>query len=79
MSIYDQDPDTGLPREPVRMDPLPPEPQPLQKWTTEELQRDFEVLGFLAPYVGVIRKSDRAEGTLEFTHSPRVYFGWRPA
>ena len=50
-----------------------------ETWTTEELQRDFSVEGFAAPYVIVRRKSDGAKGTLEFTHSPRVYFDFRPA
>jgi hypothetical protein len=44
-------------------------------WTTDELPRDFEVIGFAAPFV-VRRRSDGQVGTLEFTHSPRVYFGW---
>jgi hypothetical protein len=48
-----------------------------QKWDTEELQRDFEVTGFLAPFVVVRRRSDGAVGSLQFTHSPRVYFGWK--
>jgi hypothetical protein len=48
-----------------------------QTWTTEELQRDFEVHGFSAPYVVVTRKSDWVKGSLEFTHSPRVYFNFR--
>jgi hypothetical protein len=47
-------------------------------WTTEELQRDYEVVGFAAPFVVVRRKADGVKGTLEFTHSPRVYFGFRP-
>lgn len=50
-----------------------------QTWDTQQLQRDFKVIGFMAPYVMVIRKSDHAKGTLEFTHSPRVYFGWSEA
>ena len=48
-----------------------------QKWNTEELQRDFSVQGFMAPFVVVKRKSDGKTGSLEFTHSPRVYFNWR--
>ena len=48
-----------------------------QTWTTGELQRDFEVTGFMAPFVVVRRRSDGAVGSLEFTHSPRVYFGWK--
>lgn len=49
-----------------------------QQWTTEEMTRDFEVLGFAAPFVAVRRRSDGQKGFLEFTHSPRVYFGWNP-
>lgn len=47
-----------------------------QTWDTEQLRADFEVVGFAAPFVVVKRRSDGAKGTLEFTHSPRVYFGW---
>lgn len=47
-------------------------------WDTTELQQDFEVQGFSAPFVVVKRKSDGQLGTLEFTHSPRVYFDFRP-
>ncbi len=49
---------------------------PDRTWNTEQLRDDFEVLGFMAPFVTVRRKSDGALGSLEFTHSPRVYFGW---
>jgi hypothetical protein len=45
-------------------------------WTTEQLREQFEVLGFQAPFVAVRRKSDGAKGSLEFTHSPRVYFNF---
>jgi len=48
-----------------------------QTWDTQELQCDFEVLGFAAPFVVVRRRSDGVAGSLEFTHHPRVYFGWR--
>lgn len=47
-------------------------------WTTGELTRDFDVIGFAAPFVVVRRKSDGRKGSLEFTHSPRVYFGFTP-
>ena len=50
-----------------------------QVWNTEELARDFEVLGFSAPLVVVRRKSDGAEGSLFFQHSPRFYFDFEPA
>lgn len=48
-----------------------------KEWTTEELQRDFEVIGFLAPYVVVRRRSDGKQGSLAFTHHPRRYFNWQ--
>ena len=48
-----------------------------QTWTTAEMQEDFDVLSFSAPFVVVVRKSDSATGTLEFTHSPRRYFNWQ--
>lgn len=47
-----------------------------QVWNTQELSRDFEVLGFLAPYVVVRRKSDGVKGSLEFRHQPRFYYGF---
>lgn len=47
-----------------------------QTWTTEQLKEDFEVLGFQAPHVVVKRRSDGQMGSLEFTHQPRLYFGW---
>lgn len=46
-------------------------------WDTDALRRDFEVLGFAAPFVVVRRRADGVKGSLEFTHNPRVYFGWR--
>ena len=48
-----------------------------QTWTTEQLQQDFDVIGFMAPYVVVRRKSDQQTGSLMFRHYPRVYFGWK--
>jgi hypothetical protein len=49
-----------------------------RRWTTDELRAEFEVIGYAAPFVVVQRRSDGQRGSLEFTHSPRVYFGWRP-
>ena len=46
-------------------------------WDTTELQQDFAVTGFLAPYVAVRRKSDGVKGTLQFQHDPRFYFGFK--
>lgn len=48
-----------------------------QVWTTEEMGRDFDVTGFMAPFVVVTRRSDGAVGSLEFQHSPRFYFNWQ--
>jgi len=50
-----------------------------QTWDTTQLQADFAVLGFAAPYVVVRRKSDGQEGMLEFAHSPRIYWGFDPS
>ena len=55
---------------------LPDEGIPEPHWTTEQLRDEFEVLGFLAPYVVARRKSDGKVGSLEFRHSPRVYFNF---
>jgi hypothetical protein len=52
--------------------PRPDEPT----WTTDELRRDFNVMAFQAPYVVVRRKSDGKRGTLQFSHQPRIYWGW---
>ena len=47
-----------------------------QVWDTDQLRQDFEVVGFLAPLVVVRRKADGAKGSLEFQHSPRLYWGF---
>jgi hypothetical protein len=49
-----------------------------QVWNTDELRRDFEVIGFMAPLVVVRRKADGQKGSLEFQHNPRLYFNWQP-
>jgi hypothetical protein len=50
-----------------------------RKWTTAELAAEFDVIGFAAPYAVVCRRSDGVTGSVEFTHDPRVYFGFEPA
>lgn len=50
-----------------------------QVWDTDELQRDFIVHGFAAPYIHVTRKSDNKEGSMMFQHMPRYYFGFEEA
>lgn len=47
-----------------------------QVWDTAQLSVDFEVLGFMAPYIVVRRKSDGRKGSLEFQHLPRFYFNF---
>ena len=47
-----------------------------QVWDTSELQQDFDVIGFMAPIVVAIRKSDGVKGSLMFQASPRFYFGF---
>lgn len=43
-------------------------------YDTSELQAEFTVIGFLAPYCVVERKSDGVRGSITFQHSPRFYF-----
>jgi len=47
-------------------------------WTTNQLRENFDILGFLAPYVVVRRRSDGAKGSVEFQHNPRMYFNFQP-
>jgi hypothetical protein len=47
-------------------------------WSTDELTEEFEAIGFMAPLIVVRRRSDGVKGSLEFQHSPRFYFGWKP-
>ena len=49
-----------------------------QVWSTAELQQDFAVRGFAAPFVIVTRLSDGQAGCLVFQHSPRYYFDFTP-
>jgi len=50
-----------------------------QLWDTQEMQAEFSVSGFMAPFVGVTRKADGVKGTLLFSHSPRFYHSFSPA
>lgn len=49
-----------------------------QVWDTSELQQEFSVEAFMAPFVLARRKSDGIRGTLKFQHSPRFYFAFEP-
>ena len=46
-------------------------------WDLRGLATGFVVVGFMAPYVVVRRKSDGKVGSLEFQHFPRFYFNWQ--
>jgi hypothetical protein len=48
-------------------------------WDTDELQNDFEVLAFMAPFCVVKRKSDGVKGSVQFQHDPRFYFNFQKA
>ena len=47
-------------------------------WDSDELLRDFEPVGFLAPFVIVKRRNDGVLGSLMFQHGPRFYFRFLP-
>lgn len=49
-----------------------------QVWDTTQLQNDFEVLGFAAPFVIVKQRSDGVRGSLMFQHNPRFYHSFSP-
>lgn len=48
-----------------------------QVWSTDELSREYEVVGFLAPYAVVKRRSDGVMGSVAFQHHPRFYFAFQ--
>lgn len=47
-------------------------------YDTNQLQEAFTVLGYMAPFVNVTRKSDGVTGTLLFQRMPRYYYGFEP-
>ena len=49
-----------------------------QVWDTAQLSEDFDVIGFMAPLIVVVRKSDDQKGSMMFQHSPRFYYGFEP-
>ena len=48
----------------------------VKHWDTDQLRAEFDVIGFLAPFVTVRRRADGKVGSMKFSHSPRVYFDW---
>lgn len=46
-------------------------------WNTEAMRQEFEVLGFMAPFVVVKNRLTGKKGSLEFQHRPRFYFNFQ--
>ena len=49
-----------------------------QVWDTKELTQDFEVVGFMAPFVMVRRIEDDVKGSMKFQDNPRYCFDFQP-
>jgi len=49
-----------------------------QIWDKAQLLEQFEVIGFMAPFVVVKDRKTGQRGSLEFQHGPRFYFNWLP-
>ena len=47
-----------------------------QVWNTAEVFKDFEIHGFMAPFVTATKRSTGERGSLMFQHSPRFYFAF---
>jgi len=47
--------------------------------TTAEMQEQYKVMGFALNMCIVERKSDGVKGTLDFDHSPRLYYNFQEA
>ena len=47
--------------------------------TTAEMQEQYKVIGFALNMCIVERKSDGVKGTLDFDHSPRLYYNFQEA
>jgi hypothetical protein len=49
-----------------------------QVWDTDELVRDYQALGFMAPFIIVRRRADGVKGSMMFQHDPRFYHSFQP-
>ncbi len=47
-------------------------------WDTDQLTEFFRPVGFMAPFLVVVRIADNVKGSLEFQHNPRFYFNFQP-
>ncbi len=46
-------------------------------YNTSELNEQFDVIGFMAPFITVRRFLDNVKGTLMFQDQPRYYFSFK--
>lgn len=46
-------------------------------YDTEQLTNEFDVIGFMAPFAVVKRRSDGVKGSVAFQHWPRFYFSFK--
>lgn len=46
-------------------------------WDTDQVCAEFDIVGFMAPFVVARQLSTGKKGSLMFQHSPRFYFGWK--
>lgn len=51
----------------------------MEKMTTSDMLKEYEVLGFALGLCVVKRLSDGKMGTLEFDHAPRFYYNFQEA
>ena len=71
------DPTEGIRRElveAINTGAIPPEGK---EWSTDELTEEFQVIGFMAPFVVVKNKATGKKGSMMFRHNPRTYFGYK--
>ena len=47
-------------------------------WDTDGVSKDFQIEGFMAPFVTATHRGTFEKGSLQFCHHPRFYFDWRP-
>ncbi len=47
-------------------------------WDTEEMRREFDILGFKAPFAIVLDKKSGQRGSVLFQNDPRYYFSFDP-
>lgn len=72
--MKDADPTEAIRR--IMVEKINSDPVVQDGLTTEQLSDQYEVEGFMAPFVVVCRKGDGVRGSMEFRHHPRVYFNF---